>query len=109
MAERVVTATEARVRFGELMRRVVEEQETVIVERAGKQQVVVLSVAEYEHLRTARRKEDWRQVLQQAIELGDRIRARRGGRPLPPAEEVIREMREERGEQLEQLVDLSRR
>ena len=100
MVERVVTATEARVRFGELMRRVVEEQETVIVERAGKQQVVVLSVTEYEQLRTARRKEDWRQVLQQAMELGERIRARRGGRPLPPAEEVIREMREERGEQL---------
>jgi len=106
MVERVVTATEARVRFGELMRRVVEEQETVIVERAGKQQVVVLSVTEYEQLRTARRKEDWKQVLQQAMELGERIRARRGGRPLPPAEEVIREMREERSEQ---LVDLSRR
>jgi len=106
MVERVVTATEARVRFGELMRRVVEEQETVIVERAGKRQVVVLSVAEYDWLRTARRKDDWRQVLQQAMDLGERIRARRGGRPLPPAEEVIREMREERSEQ---LVDLSRR
>lgn len=105
MAERVVTATEARERFGELMRRVVEEQEAVIVERAGKQHVVVLSAMEYERLRTARCGEDQRQVLQQAMELGERIQARRGGRPLPPAEQVIREMREERSEQLERVVD----
>ncbi len=46
-----MSATEARVHFGELMRRVVEGQEPVIVERGGKPKVVVLSVAEYERLR----------------------------------------------------------
>ena len=100
MVERVVTATEARVRFGELMRRVLEEQETVIVERAGKQQVVVLSVTEYRCLRGASGKERQLEALCRAVELGAQISERRGGKPLPPPEEVIRQMREERDEQL---------
>jgi prevent-host-death family protein len=41
--ERVVGATEARIRFGELMRRVAEQKTCVIVERGGKPWVVVLT------------------------------------------------------------------
>ena len=48
--EQVISATEARIHFGELMRRVVEEQNPVIVERSGKPHVVVLPVAEYRRL-----------------------------------------------------------
>ena len=33
---RRVSATEARIRFGELMRRAVEDKEAIIVERGGK-------------------------------------------------------------------------
>jgi len=43
MARRV-SATEARIRFGELMRRAVEDKEAIIVERGGKLYVVVVSV-----------------------------------------------------------------
>lgn len=46
----MVTATEARIRFGELLRRVAENRESVIVERGGKPRAVVLSVSEYERL-----------------------------------------------------------
>lgn len=47
------------------------------------------------------RKTDWRETLQNMQELGDKITARRGGQPLePPPEEIIRQMREERAEQL---------
>jgi len=95
---RVVSATEARIRFGELMRRVTEEQEAIIVERSGKPHVVVLSVAEYERLlagQEARR--DWRELVRQARE---RIETELGGRELTPAEEIVRQVREKRDARL---------
>ncbi len=98
--ERVVSATEARIRFGELMRRAVEDRETIIVERGGKPYVVVLSVQAYERLRKEHPETTWQETLEQILRLGARIKARRGGKPLPPPEEVIREMREERSAQL---------
>lgn len=98
--EQVISATEARVRFGELLRRVVQSREAVIVERDGKPQVVVLSLEEYERLKAAQPRSDWRQTMERAIALADSIRASRCGRPLPEPSEVIRQMREERNEQL---------
>jgi prevent-host-death family protein len=92
--ERIISATEARIHFGELLREVVENQQPIIVERGGKPQVVVLSIREYEYLLAGQaRREDWQYLLAQAHE---RIRAELGGRQLPPPEEIIREMREER-------------
>jgi prevent-host-death family protein len=94
--ERTVSATEARIRFGELMQLAVESQEPIVVERGGKPYVVVLSIAEYERLRTAQKVEEWREGLKRAIQVGARIKDRRGGQPLTPPEEVIRQVREER-------------
>ena len=75
---RVITATEARIHFGELIREVVEKQQAVIVERGGKPQVVVLSINEYENLLAGQaQREDWRTLLAQAHE---RIRADLGDR-----------------------------
>lgn len=51
---RTMTATQARVHFGDVMRRVVENGEPIIVERAGKPQVAVISLADLERLREAR-------------------------------------------------------
>jgi prevent-host-death family protein len=96
--ERVVSATEARIRFGELMRRAVEGREPVIVERGGKPHVVVLSVAEYERLRIGQQEqESWKELVHRAR---GQIRAELGERELPPAEEIIRQVREERDAQL---------
>jgi len=96
--KRAVSATEARIHFGELMRRVVESQEPIIVERGGKPHVVVLSVKQYEDLLAGQQEqEDWRELVQQARE---QIRAELGERELPPPEEVLRQMREERDAQL---------
>lgn len=98
---RVITATEARIHFGELMREVVENQQPVIVERGGKPQVVVLSINEYENLLAGQaQREDWRTLLAQTHE---RIRADLGDRKLPPPEDIIQEMREERDAQLMDL------
>jgi prevent-host-death family protein len=94
--ERKISATEARIRFGELMERAVQDQEPIVVERGGKPYVVVLSVAEYRRLRAVQQRESWRDGLEQAIQVGARIKARRAGQPLTAPEEVIRQAREER-------------
>ena len=95
---RVVSATEARIHFGELMRQVVENQEPIIVERGGKSHVVVLSVDEYERLlRGQQQQKDWRELVAQARA---QIRDELGERELPPSEEILRQIREERDAQL---------
>jgi prevent-host-death family protein len=99
--EKVVSATEARVHFGEMMRRVVEDQQIIVVERSGQPQMVLLSVSDYERLKAAGASDAfWLDQLHQARET---IAAELAGRPLPPAEEIIRQMREERDAR---LVDL---
>jgi prevent-host-death family protein len=96
--ERVVTATEARVRFGELMRRVAESGGAVIVEKDGKPQVAILSMAEYLRLKSGENgRADWEGLLDRAHQV---IRAELGQRKLPDAAAVLREMREERDAQL---------
>jgi prevent-host-death family protein len=95
---RVVSATEARIRFGELMRQAVDSHEPIIVERGGQSHVVVLSVEEYERLlRGQQQQDDWRDLVRQARE---RIQADLSGRELPPPEEILAQLREERDEQL---------
>ncbi len=94
--EKAISATEARIHFGELMRHVVDHDEPIIVERGGKPEVVVMSIAEYKRLREDH-SNDWRARLDAVHAL---IRSERGDEPLPPPEEIIRAMREERNEQL---------
>lgn len=96
----VVSATEARIHFGELLRRVAQSRETVFVERGGRPQVVVLAVPEYERLISSSQAGGWRERAQEAR---DRIRAEIGGRDLLPAEDVIRQGREERDEQFDRM------
>src|SRR5688572_188814 len=99
---RTVSATEVRAHFGEMMRHAVERNEPIIVERAGKPHVVILSIAEYERLRGEESHEppveqDWWEMARQSRE---RVRRSLNGRPMPDVSEVIREMREERDAQL---------
>jgi prevent-host-death family protein len=49
-----MSATQVRMHFGDVMRRVVEDGETIVVERAGTPQVAVISLADYERLRESR-------------------------------------------------------
>lgn len=94
---RVVSATEARIRFGELMRQAVENHEIIIVERGGRAHVVVISVEEYERLLKRGQQGGWRELVHGARA---QIQADLGDRTLPRPEEILDQIREGRDEQL---------
>lgn len=99
--ERVISATEARVRFGQLMQRVAENDETVIVERDGVPRVAILSIENYRNLKGEESSlKQWEADLRRVHE---RLRAELGGRQLPSSVELIQQMRAERDEQLDRL------
>ncbi len=92
---RTVSATEARIHFGEIMRQA--KAGPVIVERDGKPEVVVISKQHYDTLAGHTSRNDWRKLLD---ELHDRLSVELAGRTLPEPEEIIRQGREERDAQL---------
>lgn len=99
--ERTVSATEARIRFGELMQRVADSGETVIVERDGVPRIAILSIDSYKHLKGE--ESPWEQWEANLRRLHERIRAELGNAVLPSSVEIIRQMREERDEHLASL------
>ena len=91
---RTLTATSARVRFGELLHCVADQGETIFVERNGKPQAVVMPLAKYRRLQELEdRSESWEVLLDETIAEIDHHLA---GRTLPPADEMIRRMRDDR-------------
>ena len=95
--ERIVSATEARVHFGEMMRRAVEDREHIIVQRSGKSYIVLLSYAEYQRLGEKHNQADWKDLVARARA---QIQAELGDRELTPPDEILRQVREERDAQL---------
>ena len=96
--EQTVTATEARIHLGELMRQVRDEQQTVIVERNGDPQVVIVSLAAYRRMKAA---EAQQLSTRERIErVRAQITADLAGRPLPSFVELLQEMRDERDDHL---------
>lgn len=92
---KTISATKARINFGEVMKQA--KMGPVIVERAGKPEVVVLSKKAYDQLVAAKSGTDWRKLLEEAHKS---IRAEIGNRALPDPAEMLRLAREQRDEQL---------
>ena len=67
--KKTVSATEARVHFGELLRAVAEEGATYVVERSGKPQAVVISAAEYDQLSAKNPKTDLTEQFRKSQEM----------------------------------------
>jgi prevent-host-death family protein len=100
MEGRRVSATEARVRFGELIRQAVEQQEPVFVERGGVPMVVVLAMQSYERLVATGMNTSRAAALQRLAKLRRALARRRGRRKPPDVLAVLRQAREERDERL---------
>ncbi len=106
--ERVISATEARIRLGEWMRRAAEQGDVIIVARSGQPYVVMLSYEAYRRLQGGEARPAWEETLERILALRAQIRKELGDRRLPPPEEVIRQMREERDAQLMEALDFDR-
>ena len=98
--ERSISATEARVHFGQWLRQVKDKGVTLIVEKAGRPEAVLLSLHAYQRLCAAGAADAGTDALERARASRERIQARRKGEPLPPPEDVIDRMREERDGEL---------
>jgi prevent-host-death family protein len=78
--ESVLNATDARVHFGDLLRRVTEQGETVVVERGGVPQVVVIALAEYRRMMARQAGLAWRDTMSVVRE---RVRQELAGAEIP--------------------------
>lgn len=95
---RTISATEARIHFGDVLRGVTERGETFLVERGGKPQAVVMSIDEYDRLRKRNgHDDDWWDLVMRSQE---RFRREWGDRPMPDTARLIEEGREERDDQI---------
>ncbi|MGH3903111.1 MAG: type II toxin-antitoxin system Phd/YefM family antitoxin [Pseudonocardiaceae bacterium] len=99
-AERRVTATEARVRFGELLDGVTGRHDVVFVERAGREVAVVVSVEDWKAACTGRAGK-WTEANAMLAEYHERLRAEGAIERLEDfdVEEAIRAGRDDRDEQ----------
>jgi prevent-host-death family protein len=93
---RAIDATEVGNHISELIQQVVEQQQPLIIESEGKPQVVMLSIAEYERLLSAKRVEVGQTPLGRKL---SRIRQQivATSEPLLGWDEVNREVAERRG------------
>ena len=91
---RTVSATEARVHFGELMDEVEAKGRRIIIAKSGQPKVAMISISDYERLPPRDDvPEEWETRLDR---LHRTVRRERSGKPLsPPPEEMIRQIREE--------------
>ena len=105
-----VSATEARVHFGEMMRRA-EHGETLVVERSGEPRVILMSIEQYRKLRQDPESDkegdmpEWEKKLKEVREKASRELA---GKHID-WEQVIHDMREERSRHLLETFEAGRR
>lgn len=94
-----VTATEARIHFGEIMQDAVHSRQPIIVEKAGKPQVVILAYDYYQQL-VNKEADKWRAMLKKGHAM---VKADLNGRNLPSGSAMIEEGRRARDEELTDL------
>ena len=105
-----VSATEARVHFGEIMRRA-EQGETLVVERSGEPKVILMSLEHYRQLEQCRESDpeaeapEWQRKL---IEVREKVSRELGGKEID-WEQIINDMREERSRHLLETFESGRR
>jgi prevent-host-death family protein len=96
--DKTVNATEARIRFGEIMREAQKSPITVV--RDGKAEVVIVSKKAYDRLVSHIQPQGWRELVAATRE---RIAADLASRAMPLPDEMLYELREDRDEQSDYL------
>jgi prevent-host-death family protein len=94
-----ISATEARVHFGEIMQDALRSQQPIVVEKAGKPQVVILAFERYQQL-VSNEQEDWQTMLANVHAM---IKADLQGGKLSSAVEMVEAGRRARDEELADL------
>lgn len=100
MAERTMSATEARVHFGELLDGIAQNGDAVIVERGGQPFAVVISLAEWQRLRH-RRDTRWARTMTALEEHWSKLDDNPAALDGVDIEEAIRAGRDERASQID--------
>ena len=95
---KTISATEARVHFGEVLDEVEDFGSRIIIERAGKPAAAIISMKDLGKLKDDAY--DPTVAIEKARALRDRIAEYRHGEPLSDVAEEIRAMREERDAEL---------
>lgn len=70
-----VTATEAKARLGELIRRAIDRGDNIIIESRGKPQVALVPYDEYERLQKLKQRAKREEALAQLRELAREVQA----------------------------------
>lgn len=99
-----VSATEVKNSWGRVVRRVLKQREPALVENKGVPTVVILPADDYERLVAERESETRKQqqlaLLDRAEQFAKQVAARHSDHSMPNSVETIREMREERNDDI---------
>ncbi len=91
----VITIREIKPKFDDWIQKVLDSGEPLIVQREDQAEVVLISRPVYEQVLQNAQKPHWEISLEKARSLAEKIKQRRGGKPLTPPEDIIYQMREE--------------
>jgi prevent-host-death family protein len=99
-----VSATEVKNSWGRVVRRVLQRRTPAMVESKGVPTVVILPADDYQRLITEQdadaRKQQQLALLDEIDRFAKEVAARYPDRPSPDSVEIIRQMREERDDEL---------
>jgi prevent-host-death family protein len=99
-----VSATEVKNSWGRVVRRVLQRRTPAMVESKGVPTVVILPADDYQRLITEQdadaRKQQQLALLDEIERFAKEVAARYPDRPSPDSVEIIRQMREERDDEL---------
>jgi len=95
-----VTATEAKARLGELMRRAIDRGDNIIIESRGKPQVALVPYAEYKELQKLKQRAKREEALAQLRELAREVQAQNQDLSEDEAANIVDELTREAIESL---------
>ena len=96
---KIISATEAQINFDSLLQEITETKQPIIIQKAGKLQVAMIPIAEFERLQKLTRHEE-EQALEFLKSMAATIQKRRQNMSTPKPETIIRQARQNRDQLL---------